>query len=282
MRAVFLTTSSPSCNQIWKSLQSAGHDVVAAIVVEGINQQQVIDTVRGIKPDFAVFIGSAHDHVLSLDTLGKIADIVPFIHLCCDGGDEPWHRHLRQYESIFRLQVNMDGCDAPGCMTSLELMDDRDFSPIPWQDRDIRFGMSGGLSHGRRAEFITAMQRHGLQLFKGTAPYADAAKLMCRIKIMFDHGMTGSGGSDHCNCRIIEAGYAGCALFENVESPLHKWLTPGVEYFAYRTVDDLDQLLQIPDKLLQSLAEALHTRIMRDYSPKPAWDRILKQADLLS
>lgn len=281
MRAVFLTTSSPSCVQIWKSLESAGHQVDAALVVEGADQRQVIETVRAINPDFAVFIGSAHEHVLALETLAEIAGIAPFIHLCCDGGDPPWHRHLTEYDGIFRLQVNMDGCDAPGCMPSLQLMDDRDFSPLPWEARDIRFGMSGGLGHGRRAAFITALQqRCGLQLFRGNAPYAEAARIMCRIKVMFNHGMTGSGTADQCKCRIIEAGYAGCALFENIETPLDPWLTPGIEYFPYQTVEDVERLLQLPDDVLQASARALHVRVMHDYAPRPAWDRIIDWAGL--
>lgn len=284
MRAIALTINSPSCERIWKSLESAGHDVSEIIVdVGGVSERHAIEVVRANAPDFAIFIGDPHRDLISLDSLRQIAALTPFIHLVPDSGDDPWHPRLRTYADIFHLQVAMDGCDAPGCgITTLELMDDREFSPLPWESRDIRFAMSGSAGHSRRAEYVTAaQQRYGLQLFKGGAPYIEAARIMCRFKIMFNHSMTGSTMFDHCKCRTIEAGYAGCALFENVESPLHKWMIPGVEFFTYSSVDDIGRLLALPDDVLAASAQALHARVMRDYAPRPTWDRILTRAGLM-
>ncbi len=281
MRAVaFILANAPSCERIWKSAESAGHDILV-IETDYKEQQSVIEEARRFSPDFMFLIaGVPEQHpgrLLTLDTMRILNSIAPLIHLCADAANPDWHPAIARWMDVFRLQVAMDGGDVPGCMSTLQLMDEREFVPLPWNERDIRFGMSGSTSSGRRAEFTVAMQQRGLQLFKGSGPYADAARIMCRFKIMFNHGMT-TDAIDHCMCRITEAGYAGCALFENAESPTYKFLTPDYEYFPYKTIDDLDRLLQLPDDIIEASAQALHSRVMRDYSPGPMWKNILKEA----
>src|SRR5260221_1101219 len=245
---------------MWQSLETAGHEV-SDIAYESdagsVDPQHLMERIRAIAPDFIVYIGSHPERpwrgVPTIESLLSFATVAPMIHLCCDAGDPPWHPWLKRYAdaSIFRLQVSMDGTHGPDWIAALSVFDIHGYDPMPWNERTIPFGMSGAIGAGVRGAIISALQqRCGLQLFKGNGPYADAARIMCGIKIMFNHGMTGSQAACHVKGRIVEAGYAWCALFDNEESPTHNFLTPGLEYFRYKTIEDVVEFLRIPDDVL--------------------------------
>lgn len=294
MKAVALPTSTLNCMSLWKSYQSLGHEVIAIVADDKNDAQQheLVEQVRAIAPDFIVFFGAVQEHyhrrMLTIDSLRALKSIAPLIHFCCDGGDLPWHAWLRRYAEAgcFSLQVNLDGCEAPECMTTLTPFDNASFSPLPWEQRDIRFGMvCSSTGNGDRHSFIEAMRaHHGLQVSvtNMTWSYDDFARTMCRMKIVFNHGMRGTQQGQHVKGRVIEAGYSGSVLLDHVDSPTKKWLVPGVEYLAYNTVEDVGRFLQLPDDALQESARRLSERIYRDYSPPVLWDRILERAGVVA
>lgn len=293
MKAVALPTCTPNCTSLWQSLENSGYEVTA-IVADGKSdeeQRQLVEQVRGIAPNFIIFFGAVPEHaprrVLTIDTLRSLNSIAPLIHLCTDGGDEPWHPWLRRYasEGVFTLQANCDGCDAPECITTLTPFNDRCYDPIPWDQRDIRFGIVCSIvGHGQRQTFIDAMRsNYGLHVHETNASlsYSEFAQSMCRMKIIFNHGMRGSNQGQHLKGRVIEAGWAGSALFDHVDSPTSRWFEPGVEYFTYSSVEDVGRLLQMPDDVLRESAAKLHYRVNRDYAPPVIWNQILKSANVI-
>jgi len=249
---------------------------------------ELVEEVRHIAPDFAVFIGACEQFydrpVPNTDILCRIRALTPFIHMCDDAADLPWWPQLQMYhdQSCFTVQVNIDGSyETPIAgfdegLTLLTPTDTRAFSPRPWQEREIQFCFVGS-GGGGRTEIMSQLRGRGLQYYHvdPSRSYESMAALLCNSRFVFNHPLTGTGARSHVKGRVIEAGFAGAALIEFGSSPITSWFQSN-EYFTATTADDVDKIVR--EASGEDVAARLHERVVREHHPRIFWDRVLKKA----
>lgn len=293
MKAVVLVTFI-DCENKWRSLQAAGHEVHTIQYDNRPHDRhhEIVEETRRIAPDFTVFIGAVefyHSHpVLREDTLCRLREIAPLIHMCNDAGDPPWWATLESFHAhkCFDVQVNIDGAlDTPISrfeegMTLLTPIDSRVFHPLPWEQRQAKACLCGGMGYGARGEAVGTLQQRGVLDWydRGNRPYEEMAEIMSRYQYVFCHPMTGSGERTHVKGRVIEAGFAGAALIElddKTASPTGHWFS-GDEYFSVRSIDEAEQVIR--SGAGKDVAARFHERVVRDHHPGVFWNKVLEKA----
>lgn len=242
-------------------------------------------------PDFIVYVGAyepSHGRpVPSPELLRRLRDAAPLILLCGDAADSPWWPVLEEYHRLqcFTAMVAIDGSyNTPIAsfqegITLLTPTDPRSFKPLPWDQRTIKLGMIGGTGH--RDKLIRELQARGLIDFRQGPigrSYNDFAQLMCQTKLTLNCAETGTGKHLHVKGRVIEAGFAGSVVLEVKGSPLSNWFKPGVDYFEYSTLEDIIQVLNLPDELLRDKASRLHQGMVTQHGPEVFWGKVLIKA----
>jgi hypothetical protein len=295
MKAVVFHTFSSDCENKWMSLQAAGHDVHLIQYDDRPHDRhgELVEEVRRVAPDFAVFIGAceqSHNRpVPNVDILRRIRDVTPFIHMCDDAADPPWWPQLQTYhdQACFTVQVSIDGGhDAPLSafsegMTLLTPVDTRVFSPRPWHEREIPFSFVGNIGGGDRSHVITRLCERGLLQFYQMSPsrsYADMAAIIGNSRFVFNHTLTGTGTRSHVKGRVVECGFAGAALIEYGPSLMGDWFRPD-EYFAAQTIDEVEAIIRT--QAGDDVAARFHDKVEREHHPRVFWDKVLTKACVL-
>lgn len=297
LKALCLTTGTRNCETLWRSFECLGHECHPHRYDDRPHDRhnELVDLALSLRPDVIIYIGaieqSAHcKPVPTVETLLRLRDCAPSIHLCGDASDRPWWSWLTTYNEreCFSVQVNMDGnSDTPisqftNGLVLLSPMDVRPFHPKPWNDRGTKLGLVGGQGHTQRQQLILGLQQRGVLTFSDSSAersYASMAELMCDTKITLNSPFNGTGDRMHVKGRVIEAGLAGCCLLEGYDSPTSRWFNPGQEYFEYQSLEHAIQIVNdTSDDHLCVVAQRFHSRVMTEHHPKTFWNKVLAKA----
>lgn len=285
MKAVFLTTKTADCiNHVsaWESVFGKAEQVT--FNHEGIrNDHVLIDAAKAIKPDVIFYIGAMKGLGNPRpETYQELRLVAPMVNFCSDSADKPWHPVLATYARMrcFDLQVGIDGpFDAPVDLSTLTPVDPRPFDIDV--EKDIRFGFSGSVGKWNgRSEIVKSLEWFcGLNvLHREGTPYIDHARFLRRCQIVLNISLTGSGLKHHIKGRVLEAGWAGCALLESEGSPIGNWF-PSDCYMIYRNPKEAaDMVRDIDDATIDRYAKRLSEEVRTRYHPKMIYMEILKRA----
>ena len=107
------------------------------------------------------------------------------------------------------------------------------------------------------------------------APYSEHAKFMLSCQVTINMSSSGSGVVHQIKGRVLEAGWAGCALLESVGSPIADWL-PENSYFLYDDVSHVKRLLKtLTTEQIEESAAVLSQYVRANYHPRQIYGEIL-------
>lgn len=286
MKALFLTTKTSDCTNhknAWECAFSQAEHIT--FNHEGIrNDKVIIDAVKAAKPDVVFYIGAMKGSGNPrAETYQELRRIATTINLCSDAADRPWHPVLATYARMkcFDLQVGIDGpIDAPVDLSTLTPVDTRPFDIDV--EKDIWFGFSGSVGKWNgRSEIVKSLEWFGgleVRHRQGGETYQDHARFMKRCKMLLNISLTGSGHRNHIKGRVLEAGWAGCALLESEGSPIGNWF-PSDCYMIYRNPKEAaDMVRDIDDATIDHCAKRLSEEVRTRYHPKMIYTQMLKRA----
>ena len=292
MKALFITTNTPDCSNhvaAWESAYGPAERYIFHL--KGISvDHKILEVVQHAAPDVIFYIGPFQGlSAPSVKTHKALREIAPTINLCSDAADKPWHGPLELYRhhGCFDLQASLDGAKPNGIdVATLTPVDPRPFDVD--LKRNIRCGFSG--SKGRwnaRSEVIKSLiwfgglipREDGDELDHGIS-YRDHAKFLKRCRMTINVSNTGSGRLHHIKGRVLEAGYAGCALLESEGSPIAAWF-PEDCYQLYRDPPHAADLIKsLDDETIDRMASRLHEEVTTRYSAKTIYGEMLSHVDI--
>ena len=285
MRAMFLTTmTGDTTNHVsaWESVFGKAEHV--RFNHEGIrNDHLLIEAAQAAKPDVIFYIGATKGLGNPRpETHQELRKIAPCINLCSDAADRPWHHVLQGYarHRCFDLQVAIDGAaDAPVDFTTLTPVDLRPFQI--GERKDIRFGFSGSVGRWNgRSEIVKALEWFGgltVRHRQSGDTYPDHVRFLLRCRILLNVSLTGSGQRHHIKGRVLEAGWAGCALLESEGSPIGNWF-PSDCYLTYRNPLEAAEISKNLDEAeIFSLSRRLKEEVEERFHPKIIYTDMLKR-----
>lgn len=286
-KILFLTTPTNDCNnhvRAFRSFAPAEHLVMnlKGIRIDGYIVQQV----RDINPDVIFYISANEGpYVLKWQTLVELKTIAKTINLCSDAMDGPWHGVLDLYKkhSYFNLQVSIDGSRYKALdLAALTPVDPTYYSSNI--DKDIRCGFSGSVgTSGQRAIIITSLEWFGnltIRLRTLKKGYKDHVNFLNRCKMVLNTSWTGTGHAHHIKGRVLEAGWAGCALLESHSSPIGEWFSEDC-YFTWRSAKEAAEIISdVSDKEIAGKAKRLSEEVRKRFTPKQIYGEILNYLDI--
>jgi hypothetical protein len=243
--------------------------------------------VRELTPDIIIYSGPAAGKCKpTIDTLLFLKERAKTIGYVLDGGCPDWHPVLDEYKSqnVFDLTVNTDG--NPNWpkrdidLTIWQPVDEAFYkTPVP---KDIEFGFAGGTGAKHRRESIAWLEDHlSLQVaprYEQWGTYNKFSEFMLRCKKTVNFPETGSEKSFHLKNRILEAGFAHCALFEKKNPVTPLYFDPENEYFEYNVTQDISGIwLDTPEEEFERRARNLHARVHRDYTSTKMWSKVFER-----
>jgi hypothetical protein len=284
MKALFITTKTADCINHVSAWECAfGKSEQATFNHEGIrNDHVILEAAQAAKPDVIFYIGA----IKGLgnprpETYRALRKIAPCINICSDSADRPWHPVLETYDrmKLFDLQVGIDGpSDAPVDLSTLTPVDIRPFGADV--KKDIRFGFSGSVGRWNgRSEIVKALEwLGGLTVRHRAGGYEDHVSFLKRCRIVLNVSLTGSGQRHHIKGRVLEAGWAGCALLESAGSTIGNWF-PSDCYLIYNDPKEAAEIARdIDDATIESMAKRLAEEVRERFHPKIIYADMLKRA----
>ena len=307
MKALFVTSATTDVDSLvraWDCWQDVKSVRVAFPHMGPPMNDEILVKARKIAPDIIFYIGGAQgDGNPDVKTLRRLRKLAPSINLCCDAGDEPWHPLLRRYRAAgcFDLQVSLDGIRA----APVDLVTITPVDPRPWKRskvlRSIRCGFSGGASLSitprtrrtrdafkvrfqppiTRERVIHYLEANGLVVvgrrMKGRS-YSDHVAFVMSCRMIINTSASGSGYANQIKGRVLEVGWAGCALLESEASPISEWMPEG-SYFSYRDVGQALELINnLTDEQIAESADLLSRHVRENYHPRQIYGQILERA----
>ena len=286
MKALFITTKTSDCLahvRAWESVFGPAEHVM--FNHEGIrNDHVLIDAAKAAKPDVIFYIGAMKGLGNPRpETYQELRRIAPMVNFCSDSTDRPWHPVLMAYARMkcFDLQVGIDGpSDAPVDLSTLTPVDTRPFDIDV--EKDIRFGFSGSVGKWNgRSEIVKSLEWFGglsVRHRESGDTYNDHVRFLRRSRMVLNISYTGSGHKHHIKGRVLEAGWAGCALLESEGSPIGNWF-PSDCYMIYRNPKEAsDMARDMDDATIDRYAKRLSEEVRARYHPKMIYMDILKLA----
>jgi len=242
---------------------------------------EIAKTVNDAKPDVVFYIGANQGiYALKMDSLREIRKKSKIVNLCSDAADRPWHGVLAAYEKYecFDLQVSLDGGRPKAIgLSTLTPVDHSLYEGIG-PDRDIRCGFSGSTG-GLRSEIINALSWFGNLTIRNRMTrdgYEDHVKFLRRCKMTLNTSWTGTGQTHHIKGRVIESGWAGCALLEQEGSPIGEWF-PEDCYFTWKDAKAAAEIIKdASDEEISNRAKRLSEEVRKRYTAKHIYGEILK------
>ena len=290
MRALFLTTKTSDCANHVNAWESAfGKPDHVTFNHEGIrNDHVLIEATRAVNPDIIFYIGAMKGlGNPRAETYQELRRIAPTVNFCSDAADTPWHPVLATYARLkcFDLQVSIDGAaEAPVDFTTLTPVDPRPFDIEVNHElrKDIRFGFSGSVGRWNgRSEIVKSLEWFGgltVRHRQSGDTYHDHARFMRRCRMILNISATGSGHRNHIKGRVLEAGWAGCALLESEGSPIGNWF-PSDCYLTYRDPREAAEIVRdTDDATIDRYAKRLSEEVRTRFHPKIIYTDILKRA----
>jgi hypothetical protein len=286
MRALFITTQTNDTHNLvdaWDSINGSPADRVK-FYYQGIRRDGLmLSTAKTVNPDVIFYVGGCTGIGLpKFRTFRELRQIAPLVNLIPDAADPPWHGTIRQYreEECFDLHVGLDGC--PGSPVDHLTVTPVDLNHFKMRvDKNIHCGFSGGLG-GNRSELIKAILPYCSIRIRNaiSGKYADHAYFLKRCRMIFNTAWTGSGKYYHIKGRVIEAGYAGAALIEHVNSPIDHWF-PKETCFRYSDGDEaIDIIKSVTNNEINEKARFLSRVVKKKYSSMKIYRGILNKLDI--
>jgi len=307
MKALFVTSATSDVDSLvraWDCWQDVKPVRVMFPHMGPPINDEIVAKARKVAPDIIFYIGGAQgDGNPDVKTLCRLRKLAPSINLCCDAGDEPWHPLLRRYRDAkcFDLQVSLDGIRA----APVDLVTITPVDPRPWKRsralRSIRCGFSGGASLAitprtrrtrdafkvrfqppiTRERVIHYLEANGFivvgRRVKGRS-YSDHADFVKSCQMILNTSASGTGLAHQIKGRVLETGWAGCALLESEASPISEWMPEG-GYLSYRDVNHAKELINdLADKQIAESAAVLSQYVRENYHPRQIYGEILERA----
>lgn len=260
----------------------------AQLHYEGEVDHQIFKIINTYKPDVVVYAGPAEGKCRpQTDTLLWIKDRAKTIAFICDGGCQGWHSIIKEYaeKNVFDLMVNGDSNTnwphRPQDLTCHGLVDPSYYSKPA--KKDIKFGAIMGLGSKRRQDETKWLTENaGLVLGERSEKWGDYQKyadFMLRTKVTINFPEGGGDGSFYqLKYRVMEAGFAHCALFERRNPITSSLLSPVDDYFEYEMVEEIPGMFTLYDEEeLERRAANLHKKVTERFRPEPVWQEMLKR-----
>ena len=112
------------------------------------------------------------------------------------------------------------------------------------------------------------------------SPYIEHAAFLLSCHMIVNTSASGSGDTHHIKGRVLEAGWAGCALLESDGSPISEWMPEG-SFFIYRDIEHAKNLIDsLTDNEISASATMLRKYVQDHYHPRKIYGEILKRADV--
>ena len=253
---------------------------------------QAADALVDGKPDVVVYWATLNQQrMLSDETLRWVKSRARLVLWCSESSSPNYTELLTHYrnEQLFDLRVGTDGGNdlnyAKGLIdyTTLWPVDPEWYElPLPPIVRDIRLGFGGSIGDDRKplirsfGDALTVRERKAgnSEEFDRYGSYA-AWLMRCRAVV---NDATLDGGFAVKN-RVIEAGLAGCCLFEMVGNPLKRWgLQAGRDYLEFdpqapNAVRAVVEAPEFPD-IAATFGSRLREKV-RQFHPSLFWQRVL-------
>lgn len=287
MRALFITTKTNETDnhvRAWESVYGpAAHITFDHLGIR--NDWQFLEAAEREKPDIVFYIGANQaPGNPKPETLRALRKFAPTVLVCSDAADKPWHKVLGGYRfhNCFTLQVSIDGArSAPVDLATLTPVDSRPFDAIQ-PVRDIRFGFSGTVGRwNARSETILALEWFGglkVRHRHSDGSYEDHVGFLKRCQILLNMSFTGTQHAHHIKGRVVEAGFAGCALLEFAGSPIGDWFPEGC-WFPFRDPHEAAEIVRsLSDAEIERSAAALSSFVREHYTPNKIYGSILEKA----
>lgn len=295
-RVLYLNVSSmnqePAVTGLTRFCKNQGFEFEAYRYDEGKEAQYHYDgevdhniqrKVREKNPDLIIFSGPAAGKCRpQLNTLGDLQNKAKTVGYFLDGGCPEWHPVLQDYNNhnIFNLMVNTDGNPYwPRREHDLTLWQpvDEAFYEIP-KTKDIMFGFAGGAGSKHRQEAIAKLRaKAGLvvaERYEAWGTYNKFSEFMLRCKVTINFPETGSSKAYHLKNRVIEAGFAGCVLFEKKNPITPMYFKPNEDYLEYETIEEVIGMLERPEPSWEGIAENLQRKALNQYGAEKFWGNI--------
>lgn len=241
------------------------------------------------RPECVVYRSTLNrERMLSDETLRWIGSRSRLV-LWCSEASSPHYRDLLGHyrdEKLFAFRVGTDGGPQTDLLDWVTLwpVDPQWYAALDRYDhyKDITCGFAGSIGDERRpllrsfGDTLTVRERKAGNdaEFADYAAYA-AWTMRCR-SVLNDATLDGGWAVKN---RVIEAGLAGCLLFEQAESPLSRWgFEPGVDYLAYDAGNPgaVQAVLEMPE--FPDIAATFGARLrdkVRQFHPTQFWQRVL-------
>ena len=285
---IFITTPTLDCFnhvQAFRSFHPCHH--VVMYPHRGVRLDDVVvDQALALEPDLIFYIGANQGQgALPPARLKELRSYAPTVNLCSDAADRPWHGVLAAYaeRGCFDAQVSIDGAKP----TNIDIASLTPIDPAPFDAestlRDFRCGFSGSPGkYSPRGEIIYALtQLGGLTLRTRTVDmrYEAHAEFMNNCRMILNTAWTGTGRAFHIKGRVLEAGWAGCALLEQEGSPFEEWFPKGSCFF-WRDAKEAAAIIAVAcDYDINSRAELLAKTVREKYSPEKIYGEITDYVD---
>lgn len=287
MKALFITTGTPDCRnhvRAWDSLGEPCRHVT--FDHQGINNDwQLVAAAEQMRPEMAFYIGACPSRDMpglpGLDAFRQIRAIAPLVNVVSDAGDAPWHRAMDKYREngCFDLQVSIDGAiHSPADLATLTPVDASAWDGAA--SRDIRCGFSGNPGrHSERGYIVRSVEEFGgLTIRRGGGSYEDHVAFVKRCRLLLNVSLTGSQKAHHVKGRVVEAGWAGCALLEHADSPIGAWFPEGA-WFPYRNAREAAALIHdLTDDEIAKSAALLHDTVQAKYTARQIYGLMIEGA----
>lgn len=292
MKAAFITTSTDNCDPVvggWSSFNETPAWVRYNEAASAPDDEHLLPFIKAAAPDIAFYIGAAWlPGNPRPETLRAIRDVVPFIHICFDGGDSPWWPKMAEYRKMgcFSRQVSIDGAPCPTAdLVTLCPIDPRPYDRHRGVGKHRRAGFAGFVGNTYRGSIINPLVQRGLlELrhrkagYKNHQDYEEFAKWLCETRATVNTAITGTILRRHVKGRLIEAGLAGVCVLEDGLSPAKDWFTPMVDYVPWHNADDVaNRLRSLTDSDLLRIGSNLECRVRGRYSAKSIYTQMIKE-----
>jgi len=235
---------------------------------------EMVKTVDRADSDVVFYIGAVSGGGLpSIETLKTIKGKRPFIHICCDAGDPPWHPVIERYRGCFSKQVNIDGQDSPADLTTLSPIDTRGFEFD--SKKDISWGFSGNLFAQHRRILVSKINGKVFIRLRDNSDYLEYVKFIKRCRVVINTSLTGTETTQHVKGRVLETGFADACLMEPKHSPTSKWI-PEDLFLTYSSPQDLcEQIDSVKDEEILTKANGFSAYVKEHYSPEKIYNQML-------
>lgn len=298
MKALFIVTRTNDClNHLsaWESFAGPA-EIIRHTPNGNRNDILILEKAKAVRPRVIFYIGAVRGTgIPETATFYALRRVAPLVLICSDAADKIWQDALLEYrkQDCFDLTVSIDGAGTGFADHVTVTPVDPRFFADPAPARDIRCGFSGGWgsrhaldydNHGAayRGRVIHVLEKHGLLTARRrepTGPYQAHIDFVRRCQVLLNVSLAGDGVHHQVKGRVLEAGWAGCALLESAGSPAID-LYPPDSLFVYENLEQALEILRTAsDAEIATKAARLASHTRTHYHPARIYGAILEKLD---